>query len=167
MLIKEQCFVCIRIIIVVSRKCIPLQTDSLIRFRGFVKLKKSKNPRKTRKWVGGSSPNSDLSFFGKFCVVLCCFLLYIFLKKIDRGVGGWGLANPSFSRIFLFFKIWQDPLIHVTIHKKRLGYLSFMLLTASSMSSTPNPKSICYYYIIVSLWGVHSFEHILLSYSDI
>ena len=25
------------------------------------------------------------------------------IKKIDRGVGGWGLANQSFSRIFNFF----------------------------------------------------------------
>ena len=30
--------------------------------RGFVKLTKIKNTRKTRKWVGGSSPNSDFHF---------------------------------------------------------------------------------------------------------
>ena len=41
--------------------------------RGFVKLKKSKNPRKTRKWVGGSSPNSDLSFFGNFVFFCVAF----------------------------------------------------------------------------------------------
>ena len=47
-------------------------------FRGFVKLKKSKNPRKTRKWVGWSSQLGFLFF-------------------------GWCLTNPSFSQIFEFF----------------------------------------------------------------
>ena len=53
--------------------------------RGFVKLKKSKNPRKTRKWVGGSSPNSLLfSSFGNvgfLCVFVGFLLLYMFPKK--------------------------------------------------------------------------------------
>ena len=39
--------------------------------RGFVKLKKSKNPRKTRKWVGGSSPNLDLHLFFNFAFFVC------------------------------------------------------------------------------------------------
>ena len=53
--------------------------------------------------MDGSSPNSDsFSFFEN--VFFCFFLLlYMFQKKkLDRGVGGWVLANPSFSRIFLF-----------------------------------------------------------------
>ena len=65
--------------------------------RGFVKLKKSKNPRKTRKWVGGSSPNSEFNFFWKLCV-FCVFSKKI--KIMDSGVGGCDLTNPSFSRIF-------------------------------------------------------------------
>ena len=74
--------------------------------RGFVKLKKSKNPRKTRKWVGGSSPNSDFNFFWKCCVFCVVFMFPIVSKKkkkLDRRVGGLGLTNPSFSRIFWFF----------------------------------------------------------------
>ena len=49
--------------------------------------------------VGVSSPNSDCFFCDFLCVLL--FLLYMF-KKMDRGVGGRGLADPSFSRIFGF-----------------------------------------------------------------
>ena len=41
--------------------------------RVFVKVKKSKNSRKTRKWVGVSSPNSDSFLF----LEMLCFL-YIF-----------------------------------------------------------------------------------------
>ena len=39
----------------------------------------------------------------------------LFQKKKNwiGGVGGGGLANPSFSRIFWFFLTWQDPLICV------------------------------------------------------
>ena len=62
--------------------------------RGLVKLKKSKNPRITRKWVGGSSPN--LNFF---CV--CVVFLYMFPKKIDKGEGWWVLWPIQF---FLGFK---------------------------------------------------------------
>ena len=41
---------------------------------------------------------------------LCCFHVSKFKdKKIGRGVGGCCLANPSFSRIFVFFLTWQDP----------------------------------------------------------
>ena len=68
--------------------------------RGFAKLKNSKNPRKTRKWVGEASPNSDCFFF-KFCVFCefrVVFLLLFNTKKMDRGVGGvWPI------RIFLGF----------------------------------------------------------------
>ena len=45
-------------------------------------------------------------FFMEIVRFLCCFLLlYIFQKKLLLGmeVGGCGLVNPSFSRIFLFF----------------------------------------------------------------
>ena len=56
--------------------------------RGFVKLKKNPKIReKIRKWVGVSKAKSDFYFF----------------FKLDRGVGGWSLNNPSFSRIFGIF----------------------------------------------------------------
>ena len=76
--------------------------------RGFVKLKK------TQKWVGGSSPNSDYYFFLE---ILCFFVLFLcfemFLNKMKNwiGVRGWGLTNPSFFRIFLIFLTWQDTYI--------------------------------------------------------
>ena len=57
---------------------------------------------------------------------ILCFLcvLWVFFwctcfqkKKMDKGVCGWCLANPSFSRIFLFFLTWQDPLM--LLHRMR------------------------------------------------
>ena len=57
-----------------------------------------------KNWVGG--PNSDSFFFLGNNVVLfvfCVMFLYMFQKKMDRGVGGYCLANSSFSRIFGFF----------------------------------------------------------------
>ena len=51
--------------------------------------------------------NGDLIFRG-FCQVKK-------IQKSDRGVGGCDPANPSFSRIFLFFLTWQDPLKRVII----------------------------------------------------
>ena len=58
--------------------------------------------------MGGSSPNSDLYFFFEN---LCCFHVSKCLKKkIDKGVGGCGMTNPSFSRINGFFIILTRPL---------------------------------------------------------
>ena len=78
--------------------------------KGFCQVKKkSKNPRKTRKWVGGSSPNSDCDFFLNcvlfrvFCIVLMFPNVSQKNEKLDNGLGGWALTNPSFSRIFEFF----------------------------------------------------------------
>ena len=52
-------------------------------FVGFCQVKKNqKNPRKTRKWVGASSPNSDLFFFLHFLMI---FFLYMFQKKWIEG----------------------------------------------------------------------------------
>ena len=42
-------------------------------------------------------------------------------KKIARGVGGWGLANPSFSRIFFIFLTLQDPLINTAFNWSKPG----------------------------------------------
>ena len=71
-----------------------------------------KNPRKTRKWVGGSSPNSDYYFYwGNFvCFVcfLCCF--HVSKKKIGFG-GGWvGSGQSEFFSDYFTFLTWQDPL---------------------------------------------------------
>ena len=84
---------------------ILLSTSNLITiyFRGFVKLKKSKNTKKTRKWVVGQAPARIIIFFEilcflSFCVVLC-FQMFK-KKKLARGVGGWGVNNPSFSLFF-------------------------------------------------------------------
>ena len=61
--------------------------------RGFVKLKKSKHPSKTRKWVGGKP---QLGFFSlEILFFLCCFL---HVKKMDMGVSG-----SSQSEFFLGF----------------------------------------------------------------
>ena len=74
----------------------------------FVKLKKSKNPIKTRNWVGGSRPTRICIFFFKnlyifffFFLLFSCF--HVLKKNLDKDVGGWGLTNPSFSQIFWFF----------------------------------------------------------------
>ena len=52
-------------------------------------------------------------------------------KKLDSVVGGWGLSNPSFSRIFGFFLTWQDPFIELVfaikfIKNKYLDYYFFL-----------------------------------------
>ena len=47
--------------------------------------------------------NSDFFFFWKYCVFCVVFLAVHVSKKkkqLDRRVGGCGLDNPSFSRIF-------------------------------------------------------------------
>ena len=86
------------------------QADS---FRGFVKLKKSKNPRKTRKWVGGSSPNSDYFLFFWNFVFLCVFFVRL-SKKLDRVVGWlWSGQSDFFSDFWIFFNLTR-PLNHYT-----------------------------------------------------
>ena len=61
--------------------------------KGFCQVKNIKNPRKTRKWVGGSSPNSYFNFLGEilsfsvFFVLFSCFQM--FQKKKKNGIGGW------------------------------------------------------------------------------
>ena len=59
--------------------------------RGFVKLQKFQKSEK--KWVGGSSPNSDFFFFLEMLYFFCFFLLFscfqMFLKKKKNWVGGW------------------------------------------------------------------------------
>ena len=65
--------------------------------RGFVKFKKSKNPRKTRKWMGGVN--------NCFCLYLCI----IFQKK--NRIWCWvGCVWPFhfFSDLWIFLT-WQDP----------------------------------------------------------
>ena len=74
--------------------------------KGFVKLKKAKNPRKTRKWVGGQSPTRIRFVFPEilfFCVFFV-FLAYI-IKKMDSGV--WVVSGQyEFFLVFgLFFNL--------------------------------------------------------------
>ena len=58
--------------------CVYTLNSQKVYLRGFVKLKKSKNLRKTWKWVGGSSPKSDF-LEGEFCV-FCTFCVIVFFS---------------------------------------------------------------------------------------
>ena len=86
--------------------------------------------------MGGSCPNSDFNFFLKYCVFCVFFILFSCfqkkIKKLDRGVGEWGLINPSFSQIFGFFFNLTKPL-SMTIHSKHktFVYLSHNVGTTS------------------------------------
>ena len=65
-------------------------------YKGVCQVKKEfKNPKKTRKWLGGSF--FLIAWFFGFSVV---FLLYMLQKKMDGAVSECSLADPSFSRIF-------------------------------------------------------------------
>ena len=54
----------------------PVMPSSL---KAYVRLNKSKNLRKTRKWVGRSSPNTDF-----LCMLFCTYF-----RKMDGEVGEW------------------------------------------------------------------------------
>ena len=81
--------------------------DWLISNKGFCQVKKKfKNPRKTRKWVGESSPNSDLIFFLNFCVFVLYFIVVHVTKKcfLIGFRGGWvGSGQAEFFSDFLIF----------------------------------------------------------------
>ena len=83
--------------------------------RGFVKLKKSKNPR-----VGGwVTPR--LGFLSFLNIV---FFVHVSKKKIDRWVGGWGLDNSSFLEFFqplsvnYLIMLIVEKDVHVAAHLK-------------------------------------------------
>ena len=62
------------------------------------KFQKSEKNSEVGGWV-----KPQLGFlFLQYCVFCAAFSLYMFQKKMDKGVGGFCLDNPSFSRIFLF-----------------------------------------------------------------
>ena len=67
--------------------------------KGFVKLKKIQEKLGSG-WVG-QAPTWICIFFFFFFVLFLSF--YMFPKKMDKGMGGWYLTNPSFSRIFGIF----------------------------------------------------------------
>ena len=77
--------------------------------RGFVKLKNPKIREKLGSGWVGQAPTRIINFLEMLCVLCFLFCVHMLLKvskkkkKLDRGVGGWGLINPSFSRIFGFF----------------------------------------------------------------
>ena len=82
--------------------------DREVHLRGFVKLKKMQKFEKNSEVGGG----------------LCCFhVSKCFQKKMHRGVNGWGLTNPSFSRIFGFFSTWQDPQARENDYRMCLQYI--------------------------------------------
>ena len=63
--------------------------------------------------MGESSPSSDA--FNFVVVVLFAVDVSPKIKKNDWGMGGWGLANPSFSRIYGLFQL--DNIICDNMHK--------------------------------------------------
>ena len=80
-----------------------------------IEKKKSKSPRKTQKWVGGASPNSDFYFLGKFCffvffVLLSCF--QILPRKNKNWLGGWLVG--WFSDPFEFFSDLKKKIFNLT-----------------------------------------------------
>ena len=83
--------------------------------RGFVKLKKSKNPRKTRKWVGGSSPNSDFNFFLEMLFFSFIFFAVHVSKKKNGYGGGWVGSGQSkfFSDFWIFLNLTRPLTVDV------------------------------------------------------
>ena len=74
--------------------------------KGFCQVKKkSKKNSEVGGWV--KPPLGFFPFFLKFCGFFVFFVGFIFVvhvsKKKKKWIGGWVLANPSFSRIFGFF----------------------------------------------------------------
>ena len=51
--------------------------------KGFVKVKKSKNPRKTRQWVGHPCPNSDF-FFVEILCFFCVFGVFFIFPNVSK-----------------------------------------------------------------------------------
>ena len=77
--------------IFLSKTCWNILSHSI---RGFVKLKKSKNARKPRNWVG------------EMCVFSGLFVLYMFQKKkLDMGSG----KSEFFADFFIFFQLDKTP----------------------------------------------------------
>ena len=86
--------------------------------RGFVKLKKIQKSEKNSEVAGWVKPQLKFTFFLEILRFFVFFVLLFVIvhvskknEKMDKGVGGWGLDNPSFSRIFRFFLTWQGPLV--------------------------------------------------------
>ena len=75
------------------------------RLMGFVKLNEYKNPRKTRKWVGGLNPNSDFYFFENvaFFVCFCAVFMFPNVSKQEKWKGGGGCMGSDRSEFFLNF----------------------------------------------------------------
>ena len=87
--------------------------------RVFVKSKKIQESAKNSELGGWVKPQLGFFFFwggGNFVffVLFSCFQILKNNWKLDRGLGGCGLTNPGFSRIFWFFFTWQDPLMFLS-----------------------------------------------------
>ena len=80
-----------------ARPSSPVGPSIIKRLGGFVKLKKIREKLGSG-WVGQAPTRCFFYIFLVFCV--CCF--YVFKKKMGRGVGSFGLTNPSFLGSFGF-----------------------------------------------------------------
>ena len=93
--------------------CLKLKLGLVLKWglRGFVKLKKSKNPRKTWKWVGRSSPNPDFFYFLLLFIFVCFVHVSKCFQKIKNKWIGGGDCSPI--RVFLkfldFFNLTKTP----------------------------------------------------------
>ena len=90
------------------RSATELEIASFL-LRGFVKLTKNKKSEKNSEVGGWVKPQLGFFFRGEFCGVFCVLCVVVMFpivskknKKLGRRVGGYGLTNPSFSRIFGF-----------------------------------------------------------------
>ena len=76
----------------------------------------------------GQAPTRIFIFWGNVVVfvLFSCFKMFPKkLKKMDNGVGGWGLTNTSFSRIFGFFQLDKIP---KWLYRKYPNKLVFIML---------------------------------------
>ena len=72
---------------------------------GFCQVKKIQKSEKNSEVGGWVKPQLGFAFFFENLYFLCFFssCFHVFQKKnkkMDKGMGGCGLTNPSFSRIF-------------------------------------------------------------------
>ena len=123
------------------------------KLRGFVKLKKIQKSEKNSGsgWVG---PTRILFFTGN--VVLCAVFVVLHVSKknskMNMGVGGCGLANLSFSRIFWFFFNLTRRLCMSTLRAPSysiwlLSHLKLCLATATHNFKRLTSFVICKIYV--------------------
>ena len=90
------------------------------------RLKKSKNLKKNSEVGGWVKP--QLEFFFILCFFVC-FFIHVSIKSWI--VGGWGLANPNFSRIF--FSIDKIPYTDDNAMWQMINQFALCFTTISSL----------------------------------